>query len=71
MDAEKQAGPGDQAGGNTHIVEAVDDMGRTVGRDAFKSPVEAEAHAVTMRAKGYRVEVSSLEPKPKDQIRSL
>ena len=68
MDVEKQAEPRAQAGDNTHIVQVVDDMGRTVGRDAFKSKAEAEAHAVTMRAKGYKVEVSSLDPKPKDQL---
>ena len=55
MDAEKQAGLRAQAGDNTHIVQVVDDMGRTVGRDA-------------LRAKGYKVQVSSLEPKPKDQL---
>lgn len=68
MGAEKELEPGGQDKDNTHIVQATDDMGRTVSRDAFKSQAEAEAHATGLKAQGHKVEVSSLDPKPKDQL---
>ena len=43
MGAEKELEPGGQDKDNTHIVQATDDMSRTISRNAFKSQAEAEA----------------------------
>ncbi len=66
MGAEKELEPGGHDKDNTHIVQATDDMGRTVSRDAFKSQAEAEAHAAALGLQGHKVEISSLQPKPTD-----
>ena len=47
---------------NVCIVEATDQNGSVVGREAFQTEAECDAHAAKMRAEGYKVEQSSLLP---------
>ena len=68
MGAEKELEPGHHDKDHTHIVQATDAMSRTISRDPFKSRAEADARAAELKAQGHKVDVSSLEPKPKDQI---
>ena len=68
MGIEEELKPSDQDKDNTHVVQATDNMGRTVSRDAFKSKAEAEAHAVALKEQGHKVDVSSLNPKPREQL---
>ena len=65
MGAEKELEPGHHDKDATHVVQATDDLGRTVSRDAFKSREEAEAHAAKLRQEGHAVDVSALDPLPK------
>ena len=62
MGYEKEAEPQPRQA-NVCIVEATDENGSVVGREAFATQAECDAHAAKMRAKGYKVEQSSLEPK--------
>ena len=50
------------------IVEVTDDMGRVVERRSFESEGEAEQYAAGEEAKGHRAKVSSLDPKPKEDL---
>ncbi len=48
---------------NVCIVDASDQNGSVVGRDAFPTQAECDSHAAKMRAQGHKVEQSSLVPK--------
>ena len=67
MGYEKE-GERDGARTNVCVVEATDEHGRLIGREAFPTQQEGDAHAAAMRAKGYRVEQSSLEPKSSEKL---
>ncbi len=68
MGAEKELEPGHNDKDGTHVVQATDALGRTVSRDPFKSRAEADARAAELKAQGHKVEVSSLKPKPNEQL---
>ena len=63
MGYEKETAPPKPQQVNICIVEATDQNGSIVGRDAFPTQAECDAHAAKMRAQGYKVEQSSLLPK--------
>ena len=64
MGTEKESGGGGHGKDATHVVQATDSLGRTVGRDAFKSQAEAESHAEVLKQQGHKVDISPLVPQP-------
>jgi hypothetical protein len=49
-------------GQKIHMVEATSDNGSVVSRDAYTTRAESDAQAEKLRAQGYRVTQSTVEP---------
>jgi folate-dependent phosphoribosylglycinamide formyltransferase PurN len=61
MGYEKEAEP-TLVGQKIHMVEATSDNGSVVSRDAFTTRAESDGHAEKLRAQGFKVTQTTVEP---------